>query len=369
MPSLRRLGPMENVEQLLMTTMLGQAIWRWAASILTAMVFLIVVAFLRRRAGRLEDDGGIIGDVQAGITSIRRMPTFLIAIYLGTQWLTLSSAVATFLYGVFIIAAGYQLGISSVVIVRRLLQRNVVNRDRMSGASLGVLGTLAEGVIWVLLLLTVLSNLGINVSGFVASLGVGGIAVALAAQNILGDLFASLSIVFDRPFEPGDFIKVGNELGTVRRIGLKTTRVVALQGEELVFSNTDLLSSRIQNYKKMQERRVVLQIGVVYDTTLEHLKEVPDLIEAAVRSADDARFDRAHFTSFGDSALMFEAVYYIPTGDYRTFLDRQQAINLTLLSELRNRGIDVAFPTQTLHVASAPPREDLPPIRSVAVSE
>lgn len=204
--------------------------------------------------------------------------------------------------------------------------------------------------IWVIILLLILDNLGMDVTALVASLGIGGVAVALAVQNILGDLFASLSITIDKPFVIGDFIIVGDLMGTVEHVGLKTTRLRSLSGEQLVFANNDLLSSRIRNFKRMQERRVVFTLGITYDALPEQVREVAEMIREAIERQPLTRFDRAHFKGFGASSLDFEAVYYMTDPDFNRYMDTQQAINLELLERFNAQGISFAFPTQTLHV-------------------
>jgi len=201
--------------------------------------------------------------------------------------------------------------------------------------------------------LVALDNFGVKVTTLVAGLGVGGIAAALAVQNILGDLFASVSILLDRPFEIGDFIIVGAQMGTVERIGLKSTRVRALSGEQLVFANADLLSSRIQNFKRMQERRVLFGLGVTYDTPTEKMERIPQILREIVSAQPNARLDRAHFSKYADWSLNFEVVYYMKVPDYNAYMDTQQIINLEILKRFRAEGIEFAFPTQTLHVQKA----------------
>jgi small-conductance mechanosensitive channel len=200
----------------------------------------------------------------------------------------------------------------------------------------------------------ILANLGVEISTLVASLGVGGIAVALAAQNVLGDLFASLSIILDRPFEVGDFIVVGPQRGTVERIGLKTTRVRSLDGEQIVFGNADLLTSRVQNFKHLQERRVLLRFGVLYSSPAEAVAKVPGVVQRIIEAQENLRFERAHFSGFGASSLDFEVVYWCLSPDYVRFMDLQQAVNLALLQAVRTEGLDFAFPTQSLHLESVP---------------
>jgi len=195
-----------------------------------------------------------------------------------------------------------------------------------------------------------LDNLGIDVTALVAGLGIGGVAVALAVQNVLGDLFASLSIILDKPFVIGDFLVIGEYMGSVEYVGLKTTRVRSLSGEQLVFSNSDLLKSRIRNYGRMYERRVVFNIGVTYDTPRELLKRIPGMIRAAVEAQDKTRFDRSHFMKYGDYALQFETVYYVLSPDYNVYMDIQQAIYLIIHEDFEQNHIDFAYPTQTLIV-------------------
>ena len=203
-------------------------------------------------------------------------------------------------------------------------------------------------MLWILLFLVALDNFGADVTTLIAGLGVGGIAIALAVQNILGDLFASFSIVLDKPFIIGDFIIVGDHLGTVEYIGLKTTRLRSLSGEQLIFSNTDLLGSRIRNYKRMYERRVVFSVAVVYQTPEEKLAAIPEMIREIVEAQAQIRFDRAHFKDFGAYALNFEVVYWILSPDYNLYMDIQQTINLAIFRQFNETGIAFAYPSQTL---------------------
>ena len=195
-----------------------------------------------------------------------------------------------------------------------------------------------------------LDNLGYNVTALIAGLGVGGVAVALAVQNILGDLFASLSILFDKPFVVGDFLIVDEHMGSVEHVGLKTTRVRSLSGEQLIFSNSDLLKSRLRNYGRMYERRVAFQTGVTYETPREKLKLIPGIMRAAIEAQQKTRFDRSHFAAYGDFSLNFETVYYVLGPDYNLYMDIQQAINLQIHEQFEAAGIEFAYPTQVLHL-------------------
>lgn len=204
--------------------------------------------------------------------------------------------------------------------------------------------------VWSLAIIFFLDNLGFKISAVVAGLGIGGIAVALAAQAVLKDLFSYFSILFDRPFEVGDFIIIGEYLGTIEHIGIKTTRVRSLGGEQLVFSNSDLTDSRVRNYKKMKKRRVVFKLGVTYQTSQDKLKSISSIIKKIVTDIDNADFDRAHFASYGDFSLIFEVVYYVLAADYNQYMDIQQEINLAINKEFTAHKIEFAYPTQTVYV-------------------
>ncbi|MFZ1520278.1 MAG: mechanosensitive ion channel family protein [Ignavibacteriaceae bacterium] len=206
-------------------------------------------------------------------------------------------------------------------------------------------------LIWVIAGVFLLDNLGVEISAVVAGLGIGGIAVALAAQVILGDLFSYFVIFFDRPFTIGDFIIVDDKLGVIEYVGIKTTRIRALSGEQLIFSNTDLTNSRVHNYKKMERRRVVFKLGVVYQTSYEKLKLIPTLVREIIEKQEGASFDRGHFASYGDFSLNFEFVYYIEGSDYNKYMDIQQNINFEIFKSFENDKIEFAYPTQTIYVS------------------
>lgn len=210
--------------------------------------------------------------------------------------------------------------------------------------------TIVKVAVWGIGITFMLDNLGFEISAVVAGLGIGGIAVALAAQTILGDLFSYFIIFFDRPFEIGDFIIIDSYMGSIEYIGIKTTRIRSLGGELLIFSNSDLTNSRIKNYKKMEKRRVVFSLGVIYQTTSEQLKEIPVIIRNSIEKLEGTGFDRAHFASYGDFSLNFEVVYYVMNSDYGKYMDIQQKINLEIKEEFEKRGIEFAYPTQTLFV-------------------
>lgn len=207
-----------------------------------------------------------------------------------------------------------------------------------------------EVILWGLGAVFLMDNLGFNISAVVAGLGIGGIAVAMGAQKILGDMFSYLFILIDKPFEIGDYIVLGEFSGNIERIGLKTTRVRSLGGEQIVISNSDVASSRIRNYKTMKERRATFSIGVTYNTPVETLKTIPAIIKELIEKNDNVRFDRAVFTSFGDFSLKFEAVYFILSENYNVFAGIQQNINFDIIEVFKSKEIEFAFPTNTVYI-------------------
>ena len=213
-----------------------------------------------------------------------------------------------------------------------------------------VIKSIASWVIWVIAFIFVLNNLGFNVTSLVAGLGIGGLAIAFALQNVFADLFASISIYLDRPFNIGDYILTGNDSGTVKKIGLKTTRIQTLQGDELVISNKELTETRLRNYKKMKKRRVSFTFGVEYGTNPSKLEKIPNIVKKIVDKAKNVEFARAHFTDFGDSALNFEVVMFIANREFDLYRDVQQTVNLEITKAFKKERISMAFPTTTVHV-------------------
>lgn len=282
-------------------------------------------------------------------------PLFMLAMgaLAGAQWLELSEPATLRLTRLALGAALLQVARWGDVGVREWLEhyrRQRIAEDIASTTSTAVLGFLLRVALWVVILLMILDNFGVNITTLVASLGIGGIAVALALQNILGDLLSSLSIVLDKPFVVGDFIIIDDIAGTVEHIGLKTTRIRSLSGEQIVFSNSDMLKSRIRNLKRMETRRVVFPISVTYKTSKENVRMIPTILQEAVAAQPLAQFDRAHLKACGPSALEYETVYIVQSADYRTYMDIQQNINVTLFERFGELGIKFAHPTQTLQL-------------------
>jgi small-conductance mechanosensitive channel len=274
-----------------------------------------------------------------------------LGLVVGASLLELPERLTHRLSTLLVLAFLWQAGRWASVAMRTLLDR--YHREQLAGdrgaeTMISAMRFLLQLVIWAGVVLLALENLGVNVTALVTGFGVGGVAIALATQKILGDLFASLAIVLDKPFVLGDFIVVDDLPGSVEHIGLKTTRVRALSGEQLIFSNADLLGSRIRNFGRMAERRVLFTVGVTYDTPREKLERIPAMIRRAVEAQRPVRFDRSHFTAFGASSLDFETVYYVLSADYSTYMDIHQAINLSILEQFQGAGIEFAFPTRTV---------------------
>ncbi|CAN5793843.1 mechanosensitive ion channel family protein [soil metagenome] len=312
-------------------------------------VQVLVVRHLKRISARTAND---LDDAAAAALGHTKLFFILfVSIYAAARVLVLPESADNALLSIGVVVMVVQAALWGNALINNFLKSQMSRRieeDAATATTINAIGFIVRIAFYSILVLFGLHNLGINITAAVAGLGIGGIAVALALQNVLGDLFGSLSIVLDKPFVIGDFIIVGEMLGTVEYIGLKTTRVRSLSGEQLVFSNSDLLSSRIRNYKRMQERRIVFEIGVTYQTPRTLLVQIPNMIRETIESQGSARFDRSHFKAFGAFSLNFETVYYVLQPDFNTYMDTQQAINLDIHHKFEDAGIEFAYPTQTL---------------------
>jgi small-conductance mechanosensitive channel len=347
------------MNDLLSIEVLGSTLQEWgvALSITIGALFLIyvfkqiIVKRITRLTARTEtywDDA-----VAEVLAKTHFLFLFIIALFFGSLSLEVSDNVRQGIHAVTAIALILQGGRWINHLIVFLLRRDLDRRrahDPASVATVTAAVFVARLLLWSVVVLLALDNVGVDITALVAGLGVGGVAVALAVQNILGDLFASLSIVLDKPFAVGDFLIIGDLMGSVEYVGLKTTRLRSLSGEQLIFSNTDLLGSRIRNYGRMHERRVVFNIGVTYQTPHNKLAEIPGMIQKAIEEQDNVRFDRSHFQKYGDFSLNFETVYYVLSPDYNLYMDIQQAINLRIHELFEQQNIEFAYPTQTLFV-------------------
>jgi small-conductance mechanosensitive channel len=325
---------------------------------ITTLLLLVQHALVRRFEARAKRTDNLWDDLAVALLKRTRFYVFLlIAFLVAVRVLRLAVefdrwvAVATVVLLLFQAAVWGNTAISFWV--RRLTAARQAVADTSSATTIRALGFLAQLLMWGVVLLMVMSNIGIDITALVAGLGIGGIAIALAVQNVLGDLFGALSIVLDKPFVVGDFIAIDNYQGSVEHIGIKTTRLRSLSGEQIVVANADLLTSRIRNYKRMYERRVEFAVGVVYSTPHATLAGIPGMVRAAIEAQPKTRVERVHFKGFGDSALNIEAAYFVASPDYNTYMDIQQAVNLELVRVFEVEGIEFAFPTRTIVVQSS----------------
>jgi small-conductance mechanosensitive channel len=339
----------------------GNALTEWAIAIFIGGAVCLALYgvhgfLLRRLRAFAETSTSYLDDLAINIMSRTHFLFILsMGVYAAMQWLVLPEKIATLLgriaVAVMLVQAARwaDAGLKGWLLHYRT-QRAAL--DIASSTSTAALGFFARVVLWVVIFLMVLDNFGVNITTLVASLGIGGIAVALAMQNILGDLFGSLSIVLDKPFVVGDFIVIDDIAGTVEYIGLKSTRIASLSGQQVVFSNSDMLKSRIHNYKRMQTRRIVFEINVTREIDQRQLHLIPVILREAVEAQQQARFDRAHFKGYGAVSLDFEIVYFVETPDYNVYMDVQQEINFALFDRFAAEDIPFAYPVQTVRVAN-----------------
>jgi len=323
-------------------------------SLLFKLVQVIIVGRLQALSRRTSTD---IDDVVVdAIGGIRAWVYTLVALYAALSLFTLPGWLDTAFSMVVYAAVIWQ----AIEIALRFIKygtTRLVEKDEdgdglvdpSAATASDLINLMARIVLWVFGTIFILSNLGIEVTSLIAGLGIGGIAVAFALQGILSDLFASFSIYFDKPFRIGDFIIIGTDMGTVEKIGIKTTRLRTLQGEELVVSNAELTTARVQNFKKMDERRIATEFGVTYETDQVKVKRIDSIVQDIITGIDGVRFDRVHFKSFGNSALVFELVYFVTSADYNEYMDIQERFNFALLEAFANENIDFAYPTQTIY--------------------
>lgn len=328
------------------------------------LIYIFKIIILRRlnkwaKNTETEVDDFLVRGVEKSVIPLLYFGVFYLALTSltlpekGAKWINIISVILVTFFAIRIITSSLKFALNSY-----LLKRNdgEIKAKQFKGITVVI-----SAFIWVFGFVFLLDNLGFNVTTVITGLGIGGIAIALAAQAILGDLFSYFVIFFDRPFEIGDFIVVGDKRGNVEYIGLKTTRIRALDGEQLVFSNTDLTNSRIHNFKKMEKRRILFKLGVIYQTPAKQLAEIPGIVKNIIESQPDATFDRGHFSSFGDFSLNFDFVYFVLSSEYIKYMEIQQTINLAIYKEFEDRGIEFAYPTQTLFLTKENGEKDNKP--------
>lgn len=355
---------MPTWQQIRSAELLGNPLGAWTLALVVFLVVLAVLLFARSYIGARQRrwtvaDRARMADaieLAALLTGRTRRPfLWVVALYAGSRVLDLPPSAERAVTVLVVVSFWFQAGLWAMAAVRLLLEKRVhgpgAPDPRLAG-SLELIFFVASLAIWSVAALLALANLGINVLPLLAGLGIGGIAVALAVQAVLSDILASVSIALDKPFAVGDFLILDNFLGTVEHIGVKSTRLRSLSGEQIIMSNADILSSRVRNYGRMYERRVVFQFGVPYDTPSEKLRAIPPLVRRIIESLEKTRFDRCHFMAYGEFSLQFETVYYVLAADYNVYADLQQAINLAIFDEFRKMGVRFALPTRTLRMES-----------------
>lgn len=341
------------MQELLDPEILESSLLRWAIAALVAVATVALLSLAKRlaiaRLGRVTSRTATRFDdaLVEVLRGTRTLTLVAVGLAAGARTLDLPDEADLWLGRAVIVVLAIQLGLWVTRGVKLLLERpadpSAPPGQRTMSAAAGFLTNL---VVWALLVLLVLSNFGVEVTALVAGLGIGGIAAALAVQNVLGDLFAALSIYIDRPFDLGDFVIVDSFLGTVERIGWRSTQLRSLGGELIVLANSDLSRARIRNYKRMSERRVVVQFGVQYGTPAEKLEAIPAIIREIIEGIEGLRFDRAHFAKYGESSLDFETVFYVLAPDYNVFMDRQQKLLFSLYRRFESDGVRFALPTR-----------------------
>jgi small-conductance mechanosensitive channel len=352
---------MSELEALFQAKYFGNTTWQWGVAAVIALVVFVALLLLRRLVRSYYTR--LLATPQAELFELPLLVAsrttagfaLIAALFAGLNTLQLSPKASKTALTLFTITAFWQLGLWATTAVRASLERKrsrALTTDRAAASSLGIIGFLSRATIWSFVLLLTLDNLGIEIKPLLAGLGIGGIAVALAAQNILGDLFASLSIALDRPFIVGDALAVDEFSGTVEYIGVKSTRLRSVNGEQIIMPNANLLASRVRNYTRLSERRVLFTISVPHETPRSQLQKIPGILRSLIEAQQDVRFDRAHFARIGLNSFDVEVVYFVTVADYNRYMDIQQVINLGLLEVLEREGVALAYPSQRLVLES-----------------
>jgi len=345
--------------EFLQMSFFGNALQSWLialgvfflALLILKIVKTVVISRLHIIAKKTKTD---LDDIVIGAINNIHWPFYvLLSLFISLQLVNIHDKIYKVSYYALLIAVAYY----AIKVAEKLIDyfAALILKNDKEGTSdskqiIGVLTLIAKIILWAGAIMMLLANLGYDVTSLVAGLGIGGVAIALAVQNILSDMFSSFSIYFDKPFKEGDFVVVGDKSGTIKKIGIKSTRMQALQGEEIVISNQELTQAQIQNFGLMERRRVVVGLGVTYDTNSEQLKKIPGIVEKIISEEKLATFDRAHFKSFADSSLLFEIVYYIETSDYAVYMDTQANVNLKIFEQFGQENINFAFPSQTVYL-------------------
>jgi small-conductance mechanosensitive channel len=313
----------------------------------------VITLLLKKISTRIKTEIGVLA---IRIINRIRWPLFLVvSLYLAVQFIRIPEVIEiVFGYVLMVVAIIYVVvSIHYVIdyVIRTMIIKKEEREEEFDTPIVNLLGIIAKIALWMIAFIFILSNLGYNVTTLVAGLGIGGLVIAFGLQKVLQDLFASFSIYIDRPFVPGDFIIIGDDLGVVKKIGIKSTRIQHLGGQELVVSNRELTDVRVHNYKRMEKRRIAFTFGVTYQTPTKKLKKIPEMVREIIANIEAAEIDRVHFKQYGDFSLIFEVVYYVATSDYVVYMDTQQKINLAIKETFEKEEIGFAYPTQTLFLS------------------
>lgn len=352
------------------TAILSIPIWNWMQMLAATSVMLAALLWarglLRRRLDRRASDAHASPAflfLQV-VASTNVLALFALSVLVCVKLLELPAGWSIAVARLWFIAAVIQVAAWLNTATGFMLQRYRDRHPTTNLVTLTLIGYALRTVLWTVAGLAILDNLGVNITAFVASLGIGGIAVALAAQVVLGDLFASAAIGLDKPFEVGDFVVVGNVAGTIEYVGLKTTRIRSLGGEQVVCSNTELLKQTIQNYKRMALRRVAFRFVVAYGATEQQVESITQAVRAHIESLELARFDRAHLLQFVERGLEFEVVYYVLSADYNVYMDMQQGINLAIMRAVHGQALEFGRGEMRVHRAGR-----IDPVADVSAGE
>ena len=351
---------MDELSKLLEIQFLNNSLLHWGIAVVAFLVTFTVLPLLRGYIATLRKrHAGSRHAVPLEVSSLLADKTqtwflWAVALWFAARTLTTPPKVDLTLNRVMFVLLALQVGIwASAAVYYRVHHRRDATPDTDPTGALAIVNFVAAIIIWSLVTLVALDNLGINITALVAGLGIGGIAVALAVQTTLSNLLASLGIALDKPFVVGDTITIDEDTGRVEKIGISSTRLRSVNGEQIIISNIDLLKARLHNFGRMYERRVVFNVGVKYDTPRAVLQRIPAILEAAVRAHEKTRFERSHFLAYGESALQFETVYFVLDADYLLYANIQQAINLKILEEFERQGIELAYRTPIMLAPSA----------------
>jgi small-conductance mechanosensitive channel len=329
------------------TNMYLAALLIFAFSILILRIFkFVIIKKLKKIAEKTEtkyDDIAIDMVDKIGWYFYVLIALYATFHYLESLQFDLFSEIETILYYILVAIVIYNV----VKIIHALVDHSsdiLIKRKDVDTSTIDLLSKIVKGTLWLIAIIIILSKLGYDVAALVTGLGIGGIAIAFALQNILGDVFASCSIFLDKPFKRGDYIIFGTEEGIVKNIGMKSTRVKALQGQEIIVPNKTLTDTTVHNYKKMDYRRIIFNFSIKYETTTTSLEKIPNLVKEIVTNIKMVRFDRAHFYKFGDFGYIFEVVYFIDSGEYSKYMDVQQEINFAIKKSFEKEGIEISYP-------------------------